>query len=727
MRKKFISIIVSMSMILSCMGTAGVSFAAEKTANKAFAGSTIGTATPISFGNTYNGSITKTGDKNFYKFILPTSGKINLKSTGYINSMYYRIYDASGNEIYEKFLSKDSTTDQISYNENFDLTSGTYYLCAANITYGNITGKYNFKLSFTSANESFKEGNGINNNSLGKANTISLNTTYKGQIAENDEKDFYKFNLSTSGKIKLSLQAGIDTLCYGIYDKDGNEIKYRYMYDDNSTKQISYSEEIDLTSGTYYLCINQGSYHTGNYNFKIGFTSANESFKEGENTNNNSLGKANTISLNTTYKGQIAENDEKDFYKFNLSTSGKIKLSLQADIDTLYYGIYDKDGNEIKHHYMYHDYSTNKISYSEEIDLASGTYYLCIDQCGTKTGNYSFALKSQHNNAESTLKLTNANYPTTIKEGSPFTLKGTISSNYKITLVKVQVLNSYGSTVSTASKTVYPNAYSYSNIDAGIKFGTLSAGDYTYQIIAKDASGTQKTLLDKKFVVKADTPTPKPPTPITKTGVTTGTLNVRSGPATSYTKLGTLSKGTTVQIVGQDSSTGWYKIKYKSGYGYISNKYVKLNQGGGETPTPSPTTKTGVTTGTLNVRKGPSTSYTKLGTLSKGSTVQIVGQDSSTGWYKIKYKSGYGYISNKYVKLNQGGGETPTPSPTTKTGVTTGTLNVRKGPATSYAKLGTLSKGTTVQIVGQDSSTGWYKIKYKSGYGYISYKYVKLS
>ena len=604
MRKKFISIIVSMSMILSCMGTAGVSFAAEKTANKAFAGSTIGTATPISFGNTYNGSITKTGDKNFYKFILPTSGKINLKSTGYINSMYYRIYDASGNEIYEKFLSKDSTTDQISYNENFDLTSGTYYLCAANITYGNITGKYNFKLSFTSANESFKEGNGINNNSLGKANTISLNTTYKGQIAENDEKDFYKFNLSTSGKIKLSLQ---------------------------------------------------------------------------------------------------------------------------ADIDTLYYGIYDKDGNEIKHHYMYHDYSTNKISYSEEIDLASGTYYLCIDQCGTKTGNYSFALKSQHNNAESTLKLTNANYPTTIKEGSPFTLKGTISSNYKITLVKVQVLNSYGSTVSTASKTVYPNAYSYSNIDAGIKFGTLSAGDYTYQIIAKDASGTQKTLLDKKFVVKADTPTPKPPTPITKTGVTTGTLNVRSGPATSYTKLGTLSKGTTVQIVGQDSSTGWYKIKYKSGYGYISNKYVKLNQGGGETPTPSPTTKTGVTTGTLNVRKGPSTSYTKLGTLSKGSTVQIVGQDSSTGWYKIKYKSGYGYISNKYVKLNQGGGETPTPSPTTKTGVTTGTLNVRKGPATSYAKLGTLSKGTTVQIVGQDSSTGWYKIKYKSGYGYISYKYVKLS
>ncbi|WP_334299730.1 SH3 domain-containing protein [Terrisporobacter sp.] len=41
----------------------------------------------------------------------------------------------------------------------------------------------------------------------------------------------------------------------------------------------------------------------------------------------------------------------------------------------------------------------------------------------------------------------------------------------------------------------------------------------------------------------------------------------------NYSKIGSLSKGTKVEIV--ESKNGWYKIKYKSGYGYISASYVK--------------------------------------------------------------------------------------------------------------------------------------------------------
>ena len=51
------------------------------------------------------------------------------------------------------------------------------------------------------------------------------------------------------------------------------------------------------------------------------------------------------------------------------------------------------------------------------------------------------------------------------------------------------------------------------------------------------------------------------------------------------------------------------------------------------------------------MRKSALTSSTKLGTLSKGARVQIV-QKQSNGWYKIKYKDSYGYISSKYVKLS---------------------------------------------------------------------------
>ena len=60
-----------------------------------------------------------------------------------------------------------------------------------------------------------------------------------------------------------------------------------------------------------------------------------------------------------------------------------------------------------------------------------------------------------------------------------------------------------------------------------------------------------------------------------KTGVTTATsLNVRSGAGTSFSKIGSLSKGSTVQIE-ETTSNGWYKIKYGTKYGYISKDYVK--------------------------------------------------------------------------------------------------------------------------------------------------------
>ena len=66
---------------------------------------------------------------------------------------------------------------------------------------------------------------------------------------------------------------------------------------------------------------------------------------------------------------------------------------------------------------------------------------------------------------------------------------------------------------------------------------------------------------------------------------------------------------------------------------------------------PSTGTKVGVTTAGLNVRKGPSTSYSKVGYLKSGTNVEIVGKDSKTGWYKIKYNNGYAYVSNEYVTI----------------------------------------------------------------------------
>ena len=57
-----------------------------------------------------------------------------------------------------------------------------------------------------------------------------------------------------------------------------------------------------------------------------------------------------------------------------------------------------------------------------------------------------------------------------------------------------------------------------------------------------------------------------------------------------------------------------------------------------------------VTASKLNVRKGPSTKYSTMGSLYKNKGVTILGE--SNGWYKIEYNGKYGYVSGSYIELD---------------------------------------------------------------------------
>ncbi len=67
--------------------------------------------------------------------------------------------------------------------------------------------------------------------------------------------------------------------------------------------------------------------------------------------------------------------------------------------------------------------------------------------------------------------------------------------------------------------------------------------------------------------------------PATRAGVikgTDGTLNIRSGPSTSYKIRGTVKEGKTVTVYTGRASGTWYWICYNGVAGYVSGKYVRL-------------------------------------------------------------------------------------------------------------------------------------------------------
>ena len=222
-------------------------------------------------------------------------------------------------------------------------------------------------------------------------------------------------------------------------------------------------------------------------------------------------------------------------------------------------------------------------------------------------------------------------------------------------------------------------------------------------------------------------------TTVTHTGVVNASsLNVRSEGSASSSKIGSLSRGTKVNIVDK-LSNGWYKIKFNNGYGYISGDYIvnivevgSSNNSSSNTSQATTVTHTGVVNASsLNVRSEGSASSSKIGSLSRGTKVNIVDK-LSNGWYKIKFNNGYGYISGDYIS-NVASSNSSNETQVINIGTTnTNSLNVRSGPSTTYEKIGSLSRGTTVEIVNIESN-GWYKIKYKDGYGYVSSSYINIA
>lgn len=392
MKKKILSIVVAIAFVFTTVAQPIEVLASAKTSVK----NTVDRAISINYGQKYNGNL-EAEECDVYKFTLNASGKLRINSVGNkvgIWGIDYIIKDEDNTEVWDATASDDSAIGQNKLNEEVELIKGVYYLEIKNNNF-NHRFDYHFNVTYISANESFTETIYDNNNMLENSDIIKLGTTYKGQLAENDTRDFYKFTLNSSGEIKVFVNSQIKSFGYNIYDSEGEELLSREIDWDQDVGASRVNDYIYLTKGTYYFRIGE-SYewkdYTGNYLFSLGFTSANESFVETGYGNNNSIDTSDKISLNTTYKGQIALNDEADFYRFYVPKKQKIVITIKES-DDLGYIILDSHGNNIwsKDNWEWND----KIN-SQTIELNRGTYYLnaYYRSWNKAYGNYSFKLTS---------------------------------------------------------------------------------------------------------------------------------------------------------------------------------------------------------------------------------------------------------------------------------------------------------------------------------------------
>lgn len=178
-----------------------------------------------------------------------------------------------------------------------------------------------------------------------------------------------------------------------------------------------------------------------------------------------------------------------------------------------------------------------------------------------------------------------------------------------------------------------------------------------------------------------------------------------------------VKKDETVKIIGGNGD--WFKITYDGKSGYIFKQYVSIGAEGGSSTILSEVLepwKASSTTDQLKVRSGPSTGYDTITTVGKKTVFYVLGQ--SGNWYYIELANGTkGYASKDYIQKGSGY--------TTCTINVDSTLNVRKGPGTSYESVATVQNKEVVNLL--DDSGDWYKIRTAAGEeGYVSGNFVKL-
>ena len=210
-------------------------------------------------------------------------------------------------------------------------------------------------------------------------------------------------------------------------------------------------------------------------------------------------------------------------------------------------------------------------------------------------------------------------------------------------------------------------------------------------------------------------------------------VNLRQGPGRSYAKVGKVPANTTIQIVGK--SGDWYQISHDGRDVFIAS-WLTFDLAT-LTPTETPILVTRYarpismqTREGVNLRSGPGTSFSRVGSVAANRTLEVLGK--SGDWYLVEHSGRDAYVASWLTR------DIPEPTATrrlssvrstaTKLSVLRfasplrkyvhGAVNLRQGPGTAFAKAGSVPAGSSLQVVGQ--SGDWYLVRHGGREVYIA-------
>ncbi|MFV8826442.1 SH3 domain-containing protein [Alkalihalobacterium sp. APHAB7] len=226
--------------------------------------------------------------------------------------------------------------------------------------------------------------------------------------------------------------------------------------------------------------------------------------------------------------------------------------------------------------------------------------------------------------------------------------------------------------------------------------------------------------------------------------VQASSLNVRSTPSTTGTRVGSLSRGATVSIYERNVNGNWLKIQMNNQWAYVHGDYVSVTPVSNTSNNSSSNSGTVVATGSvnvnsLNVRQSPSTTGARVASLSRGATVQIYETGISGNWLKIRVNNQWAYVHGDFITITRNNNSNSNNSSNNSNNsnssnsvIATGTvnvnsLNVRQTASATGTRVGSLARGATVSIYERNINGNWLKIRVNNQWAFVHGDFVTIS
>lgn len=213
--------------------------------------------------------------------------------------------------------------------------------------------------------------------------------------------------------------------------------------------------------------------------------------------------------------------------------------------------------------------------------------------------------------------------------------------------------------------------------------------------------------------------------------VTSKVVNVREGAGLSFPIVKKLAKGESYPILKEDGD--WIEIRIGVGKtGWVANWLVERKSESDTNQVKKESGQGMISGSSVRVRTGPGTTFQTVGSLSKGTAVDII--EKNENWIKVKTADIEGWVSSDYLKLPASSGNAAKKDSTkvketnqsVKTGVTlVDRLNVRSEPSKSSAALGKLNKNTAVTVYMVENE--WAEIDFQGVRGWVAEPYIQIS